>query len=174
MAESSTPKKFFRIIKYTPTTKKILCLICGNRIEKSDYRRKLFHGSSKTEYCFLIEKYLDINVTEETHTDTACRKCVRELQKVDNTVTTFKQSYQCTLGKLRETHGCDSISFKRQFAEEGTSASRKVLFADDRDENVPDIEGNNSVKVRFCKHSKIIILLLFHSLFFFSLCLFEF
>jgi len=86
------------------TTKKILCLICGNRIEKSDYRRKLFHGSSKTEYCFLIEKYLDINVTEETHTDTACRKCVRELQKVDNTVTTFKfeQIWEKTLlPKLR-------------------------------------------------------------------------
>lgn len=113
-------------------------------------------------------------MTEETHTDTACRKCVRGLQKVDNTVTTFKQSYQCTLGKLRETHGCDSISFKRQFAEEETSASRKVLFADDRDENVPDIEGNNFVKVRFCKHSKIIILLSFHSLFFFSLCFFFF
>lgn len=143
MAESSTPKKFFRFIKFTPTTKKTLCVICGNRIEKSDYRRKLFHGSIKSEYCILIEKYLEINITEETHADTACRKCVRELQKIDSVFTTFKSSYQNTLAKLRETHGHNSVSFKRQFSEDGSATvnSRKSLFPRD-EEKEEDSEFN--------------------------------
>ncbi|VDI25295.1 Hypothetical predicted protein [Mytilus galloprovincialis] len=147
MAESSTPKKIFRFIKFTPTTKKTLCVICGNRIEKSDYRRKLFHGSIKSEYCILIEKYLEINITEETHADTACRKCVRELQKIDSVFTTFKSSYQNTLAKLRETHGHNSVSFKRQFSEDGSATvnSRKSLFPRD-EEKEEDSEFNIDTK----------------------------
>ncbi|XP_063404255.1 uncharacterized protein LOC134687728 [Mytilus trossulus] len=161
MAESSTPKKFFRFIKFTPTTKKTLCVICGNRIEKSDYRRKLFHGSIKSEYCILIEKYLEINITEETHADTACRKCVRELQKIDSVFTTFKSSYQNTLAKLRETHGHNSVSFKRQFSEDGSATvnSRKSLFPrDEGKEEDPefniDTETDTELKVIICRGLK--------------------
>ena len=44
----ATSKKISNIIKFTPRTKNLLVL-CGNRTDKSDYRRKLFHNGLKTD-----------------------------------------------------------------------------------------------------------------------------
>ena len=110
----ATPKKFFKVLQLTPKTKKLVCVLCGNRTEVSDYRRKLFHGIRKTEYCLLIEELLGISITEDFHTDTVCRKCLRDLQKADNVIKRLKSIYESTLEKLKKTHGTQSGSFKRQ------------------------------------------------------------
>ena len=124
----TTPKKSFKVLQLTPQTKKLVCVLCGNRTEVSDYRRKLFHGNQKTEYCLLIEQLLDISITESFHTDTVCRKCLRELQKADGIIKKFNCSYKSTLEKLKQSHGRDSGSFKRQRNDDVGAASRKALF----------------------------------------------
>ena len=74
MASGFTPTKTSKQIAYTPTTKQTVCVLCGLIISASEYRRRLFHGSTKTDHCLLIEKYLNINVSPVLHTDIVCRK----------------------------------------------------------------------------------------------------
>ena len=120
----ATPKKSFKVLQLTPKTKKLVCILCGNRTEVSDYRRKLFHSNLKTEYCLLIEQLLDVSITESYHTDTICRKWLRDLQKADGIIKKLKASY---IDKLKESHGRESGSFKRHLNND--VASCKALFS---------------------------------------------
>ena len=100
-----TPEKKFLYIDYTPTTKQLVCVLCGDKVVKREYRRKLFHGSTKTEFCHLIERHLDISICQDLHTDILCRKCLRNVQKLEETIKLLKDSYNKTLVKLQHSHG---------------------------------------------------------------------
>ncbi|XP_062571098.1 uncharacterized protein LOC134233123 [Saccostrea cucullata] len=136
---ASTPRKFFSFIKYTPRTKKFICLLCGNKTEDSNLRRKLFQGSSKTEYCVLIEKYLHIDINPDTHTDTVCRKCAREINKVNETVLKLKSNYERTISSLLESHGQET-SKRLASLEPETSVKKRNLFPGECQTGSEDID----------------------------------
>ena len=130
-----------------------------NKDRKSDYRRKLFHGGCKTEHCLIIEKYLDIVIHESLHTDTVCRKCTRDLHKIDSSVLKLKLAYQSTIDTLKETHGQEKSS-KRLINDENeqpsTGTSRKSLFKQTFEETEvlaeehSDIDCSDKLKVFIC------------------------
>ena len=125
--EVVTAEKKFLYIDYTPTTKQLVCVLCGEKVVKREYRRKLFHGNSKTEFCILIEKHLDISICQDLHTDILCRKCLRHVQKLEETIKTLKESYNKTLQNLQQSHGKLNPTTKRQICEEETT-SKRALF----------------------------------------------
>lgn len=129
MAELDTPEKSFTYIEYTPTTKQLVCVLCGNKIDTREYRRKLYHSGGKSEFCLLIEKHLDIIILEDLHTDILCRKCLREIQKIEKIVATLKDSYNKTLESLKKTHGKQKS--KRQLSDDSCVTKRKTLFPED-------------------------------------------
>ena len=129
MASGFTPTKTSTHIAYTPNTKQTLCILCGIKVSTSEYRRRLFHGSTKTEHCYLIEKCLDITVSPELHTDIVCRKCIDNLSRANVTVLKHKQAYNQTIAKLKKTHGRETT--KRLSSErESKPLKRKSLFPD--------------------------------------------
>ena len=103
--QSETPSKTSVSIHYTPSTKKSLCIICGKREEKSQYKTKLYKDNKKTGACDLIETYLGIQVSPLLHVDSLCQNCHRGLLTLQNKVRTFQARYQNTIETLRKTHG---------------------------------------------------------------------
>ena len=79
-------------------------------------RRRLFHGSTKTEFCLIIEKCLSINVSQDLHTDIVCRKYIENLGRANTTIVKHKEAYAQTIAKLKHSHGREST--KRQSSEE--------------------------------------------------------
>ena len=60
----TTPMKRFKVLQLTPQTKKLVGVLCGNRTEVSDYRRKkglsLYISVKWTVYLGLILKCRDL------------------------------------------------------------------------------------------------------------------
>lgn len=82
----------------------------------------------KTEHCLLIEKYLDINVSPDLHTDIVCRKCIHSLSRANATILQHRQAYDQTIHKLKQSHGRDTT--KRLSSEKSSKEfKRKSLFA---------------------------------------------
>ena len=67
----------------TPTTKEYVCIICGENIQNKAYRLKLFHKDEKTtSHCLLLEKHLNVSISNSVSTDHVCRSCIRKLTSV--------------------------------------------------------------------------------------------
>ena len=86
-------------------------------------------GSSKTELYVLIEKLLQIHITEEGHSDICCRNCAGRLVTVEKTLSKFKDSYESTRQQLQRSHGHTSV--KRMSKDTGGQSKRKLKFVDD-------------------------------------------
>ena len=57
-----TPRKTYKVVNVSPTTKSLNCVVCNRRFDNADYRRKLFKGGVKTDACLLLERTLDVNI----------------------------------------------------------------------------------------------------------------
>ena len=144
MASGFTPKKTSKHIAYTPKTKQSLCILCG-LIIGTDLRRKLFHGSTKTDHCLLIETYLNISVSPVLHTDIVCRKCIDNLGRANATIMKHRRAYDETIEKLKISHGREST---KRLSSEGETKQfkRKSLFPEtcDRMESRTDPTGDDA------------------------------
>ena len=67
--DTKTPRKTQIHVQLTPSTKQFTCIICGERKNNPKERQKIMKVSSKTELYVLIEKLLQIHITEEDHSD---------------------------------------------------------------------------------------------------------
>ena len=158
MASGFTPTKPGKQIVYTPTTKQTVCVLCGLKISVLDYRRRLFHGSRKTDHCLLIEKCLDICVSPELHTDIVCRKCLDNLGRANATIMKHKKAYNETIEKLKISHGRETT---KRLSTEGESKQfkRKSLFSGTSDTTEdtakPDKESSRQDKITVSKNSRL-------------------
>ena len=97
--EFKTPTKVDIIIKLTPNTKLTVCILCGERNPKD--KRFLVHKGVKSEQYILIEKLLQIKITEDEHSDIVCRNFQRRLSTIDKHLTQFKTIYEKARNKLK-------------------------------------------------------------------------
>ncbi|XP_053398038.1 uncharacterized protein LOC123565316 [Mercenaria mercenaria] len=111
MASGTTPSKTYVSIQFTPTTKKLICLICGKKEVNDKYRVKLFKSSRKSEACSLIERLLDISIFEDQCVNSVCQNCFRSISTLKVKLQTHKENYEQTILKLQKTHG--RVSKKR-------------------------------------------------------------
>lgn len=125
--DTKTPRKTQIHVRLTPSTKHFTCIICGERKNNPKERQKIMKGSSKTELYVLIEKLLQINITEEGHSDICCRNCAGRLVTVEKSLAKFKDSYELTRAQLQRSHGHTSV--KRMSKETGGQSKRKLKFA---------------------------------------------
>ena len=93
-------------------------------------------GSSKTELYVLIEKMLQIHITEEGHSDICCRNCAGRLVTVEKSLSKFKDSYELTRSQLKRSHGHTSV--KRMSKDTGGQSKRQLKFADSEDTTSQD------------------------------------
>ena len=124
MAE--TPVKTFTRLHLTPSTKQYVCIICGGNIQNVNYRMRLFHKETKTSHCHLLERHLNVAVSQQVCTDIVCRSCVRKLTSIDNKVSELKSMYDATLERLQATHGKKS---KKRLSTDPDPSSKKTLFS---------------------------------------------
>lgn len=129
MAESTPEKEYYRI-DLTPTTKKITCLLCGDKKTQAVDRRKVLIGDEKTELGHLIERLLDISITAKTHSDTCCRNCERRLVTIEKSVNSFKGNYTSTQKQLETSHG-KRITKRLASEHQIEPVSKRNLFASD-------------------------------------------
>ena len=94
--EPETPKKTQVHIQLTPSTKQFMCIVCGERKNDKKDRQKIIKGSTRTDLYDLIEKLLQIHITQEGHSDICCRSCVGRLMTVEKSLSKFKSSYEST------------------------------------------------------------------------------
>ena len=145
-AGEKTPTKSSKTIEYTPTTKQIVCILCGKGVTTNEYRRKLFHGQQKTDACLLVEKYIGIDVSSHLHTDTVCRNCLISLKSVDKIVTKLQSSYDSTIEGLKVSHGRSTNKRGSSASTDTSKLKRKSLFADSGNET--DIQPLETENVR--------------------------
>ena len=98
-------------------------------------------GSSKTELYVLIEKLLQIHITEEDHSDICCRNCAGRLVTVEKSLSKFKDSYELTRAQLQRSHGHASV--KRMSKDTGGQSKRRLEFA--CAEETASCQGENEV-----------------------------
>ena len=102
---AATPVKTITRLQLTPTIKQHICIICGENILNKNYRLKLFHKDEKTSHCHVLEKHLNVLVSQSASTDHVCRSCVRKLCSLENKVSNLKEKYSATLERLQASHG---------------------------------------------------------------------
>lgn len=102
---AATPVKTITRLQLTPTTKQYVCIICGENILNKNYRLKLFHKDAKTSHCHLLEKHLNVSVSQSASTDHVCRCCIRKLSSLENKVSELKEKYSVTLERLQASYG---------------------------------------------------------------------
>ena len=108
----------------TPSTKEFLCIFCGEKIENSHYRLKLFN-KVKTSHCLLLEKLMNITVPTTHFTDHICRTCARKLSHVENKLNKLKGKFLSTQQKLESSHGKTS---KKRLLNQSEAGSKNTLF----------------------------------------------
>ena len=96
---------------YTPTTKKSVCVVCGRKQESDKHRVKLFKNDNKSEACLLVEKYHDIQLSDNENGNSLCQTCHRSLLSVKAKLYNHRLNYDKTVSSWRKTHG--RISKKR-------------------------------------------------------------
>lgn len=139
--DTVTPKKVSIKVQLTPSTKQFTCVLCGERKNNPKDRQKLLKGNQRTDLYSLIERLLQITITEEGHSDICCRNCAGRLFTIEKSLTKFKESYECTQAQLRTTHGRKTI--KRSSTEQGGQSKRKALFVESENINVLREEHKN-------------------------------
>ena len=72
---TSTQSNHYVSMVYTPTTKKSICVVCGRKQESDKHRVKPFKNHDKSEVCILVEKYLDIQLSENENVNSLCQTC---------------------------------------------------------------------------------------------------
>ena len=145
--EPETPKKTQIHIQLTPSTKQFMCIVCGEKKNDKKDRQKIIKGSTRTDLYDLIEKLLQIHITQEGHSDICCRSCVGRCMTVEKSLSKFKGSYESTREKLLRTHGHTTV--KRAVTESGGQRKRKALFVDTTSKSTEETEPvpiNNEVK----------------------------
>ena len=121
-----TPSKHYVSMVYTPTTKKSVCVVCGRKQESDKHRVKLCKCyGEKSEACLLVEKYLDIQLSENENVNSLCQTCHRSLLSVKAKLYNHRLKYDKTFSALRKTHG--RISKKRLPFEELPVAEPKIV-----------------------------------------------
>jgi hypothetical protein len=111
-APITTPKKPCKIVNVSPTTKSCNCVICYQKIDNADYRRKLFRGGNKTDACSLLERSLglEIDFADSSRTNIVCRHGVQGLQKCEDHIIKKKREFQNTSVVLRSCVAGEVIS----------------------------------------------------------------
>lgn len=94
---------FYRIV-LTPTTKQNVCLVCGEKKLNPKDRYKAMHKGKKAEICKLIERMLEIEISEKSHSDICCRNCARKFSSCEKSLATLKVNYDIhlTVSKVLE------------------------------------------------------------------------
>ena len=99
---AATPVKTITRLRLTPTTKQYVCIICGENVHSKNYRLKLFRKDVKTSHCHLLEKHLNVLVSQSTSTDHVCRSCTRKLRSIENKVLELKEKNNATILSWQE------------------------------------------------------------------------
>ena len=98
---TQTPTKELSRVHLTPTSKRILCVICGKQ-SKNKYERLLFFNKgAKTSNCALIEKHLRVEILSSvSYFDHVCRNCIRKLVTIENSVLKLVSTFNETRESL--------------------------------------------------------------------------
>lgn len=145
-SEFKTPTKVNIKIKLTPTTKQTVCILCGDRNPKE--KRLLVYKGVKSEQYLLIEKLLQIRITEDEHSDIVCRNCQRRLTTIDKHLSQFKIVYEEARNKLKLTHGHRTT--KRLSSSDNTGSSkRKALFINEEPTSVSYEDSQSQEQHRY-------------------------
>ena len=131
---SNTPVKTLTRIHLISSTKECLCIVCGDNIENSNYRVKLFHKDAKTSHCVLIEKYLSVFITKDEFTSHVCQTCFRKFVTVEKKVCALKEKFDATLQKLKSTH--ERQSQKRLMTNPDSTSKNSPLKPRENNENI--------------------------------------
>ena len=135
---TSTPSKHYVSMVYTPTTKKSVCVVCGRKQESDKHRVKLFKNDNKSEACLLVEKYLDIQLSDNENVNSLCQTCHRSLLSVKAKLYNHRLNYDKTVSSLRKTHG--RISKKRlPFDELPVAEPKRVSIQQDASTESPPL-----------------------------------
>ena len=135
---TQTPTKELSRVHLTPTSKRILCVICGKQSKNKYERLLIFNKGAKTSHCALIEEHLRVEILSSvSYSDHVCRNCIRKLVTIENSVLKLVSTFNETRESLETSHGRQSK--KRMSSDSEPSSKRPLLFS------TPDTRQSQSV-----------------------------
>lgn len=116
----ATPTKIVSRANVSPQTKQFYCLICYQKVERADYRRKLFTSKGKTNACVDLELLLGAEITEyqQSLTNIVCRNCATKNSNYAKQILDVRQKFKNTQEILQSKGQVTSI--KRMCRPENT------------------------------------------------------
>ncbi len=97
--------KLYQERTFPPKTKELQCLICFQKVERADYRRKLFTSKGKTNACHDLELILGeelLNDDQQPSTKTVCRNCAtKNSNYVKQFYLSVRQKYKALSIRIR-------------------------------------------------------------------------
>ena len=121
-----------------PTSKRMLCVICGKQCKNKYERLLLFSKGSKTSHCKLIEKQLRVEVLSSvSYADHVCRSCIRKLATVENNLSKIVHTFNATRESLETTHRKQSKS--RMCLDSEPTSERPLLSTPDARQSHSDL-----------------------------------
>ncbi len=133
----ATPTKTVSRANVSPKTKELQCLICFQKVERADYRRKLFTSKGKTNACHDLELILGeelLTDDQQPSTNTVCRNCTTRNSNYVKQILSVRQKYKDTLEILKSRGQVTSVKrMCRPETTERTSSKRppRQLFEDE-------------------------------------------
>ena len=146
--DSKTPTKVLSRIHLTPTSKRILCVICGKQCENKHERLLLFNKGSKTSHCALIEKHLRIEIlSSASNADHVCRNCIRKLVTIENNLSKLVNTFNATRENLQEKYG--KYSKKRMFGDSEPTSKRPLFSTPGANQSHLDLVSDVNIRASF-------------------------
>ena len=124
---TKTPTKVLSRVHLTPTSKRILCVICGKQCKNKYDRLLLFNKDSKTSHCVLIEKHLHVEILSSvSYADHVCRSCIKKSVTIENNLSKLVHTFNATRESLETSHGKQS---KKRMCSDSEPTSKRPLFS---------------------------------------------
>ena len=97
----ATPTKTVSRANVSPQTKQFYCLVCYQKVERADYRRKLLTSKGKTNACVDLELLLGAEISQITKcqqslTNIVCRNCATKNSNYVKQIHDVRQKFKNT------------------------------------------------------------------------------